>query len=145
MFSKSCEYGLRAAIFVAEQSTLNLRVGVKAIAEAIGSPEAFTGKILQNLTKNGIITSIKGPYGGFVIEPYRLKELRLSDIVKVLDGDAIYTGCGLGLAQCNAKSPCPLHHKFVAIRSQLKEMLEENTLHSILYTDKEKNFLWLKR
>ena len=145
MFSKSCEYGLRATIYVAEQSTLNTKVGLKAIAEAIDSPEAFTGKILQALTKNNIITSIKGPYGGFIIEDYRLKEIKLSEIVKVLDGDKIYTGCGLGLKQCNETSPCPLHYKFVAVRENLKKMLEENTLYDILYTEGKKNFLWLKR
>lgn len=145
MFSKSCEYGLRATIYVAEQSTLNTKVGLKAIAEAIDSPEAFTGKILQALTKNNIITSIKGPYGGFIIEDYRLKEIKLSEIVKVLDGDKIYTGCGLGLKQCNETSPCPLHYKFVAVRENLRKMLEENTLYDILYTEGKKNFLWLKR
>ncbi|MGG8497571.1 RrF2 family transcriptional regulator [Tenacibaculum sp. TC6] len=145
MFSKSCEYGLRATIYVAEQSTLNTKVGLKAIAEAIDSPEAFTGKILQALTKNNIITSIKGPYGGFIIEEYRLKEIKLSEIVKVLDGDKIYTGCGLGLKQCNETSPCPLHYKFVAVRENLRTMLEENTLYDILYTEGKKNFLWLKR
>ncbi|SEB71069.1 Rrf2 family protein [Tenacibaculum sp. MAR_2009_124] len=145
MFSKSCEYGLRATIYVAEQSSLGNRVGLKTIALAIDSPEAFTGKILQTLTRNNIITSIKGPYGGFVIEDHQVKKLKLSEIVKVLDGDKIYTGCGLGLKQCNEKSPCPLHYKFVEIREQLKNMLEENTLHDILYTNGRKNLLWLKR
>lgn len=145
MFSKTCEYGLRAVIYIAEQSSLGNKVGLKAIAEAIDSPEAFTGKILQILTKNAIITSIKGPYGGFIIEDYKVSELRLSEIVKVLDGDKIYTGCGLGLKQCNAKSPCPLHYKFVEIRNGLKNMLESNTLNDILYTNGKKNFLWLKR
>lgn len=145
MFSKSCEYGLRAVIFIAEQSTENKKVGVKEIVEAIGSPEAFTAKILQLLTKKGILDSIKGPYGGFRIPKARLKEITLSKIVAVLDGDTIYTGCGLGLKQCDANSPCPLHHKFVDIRSRLKVMLETNTLHDILFTDNALNQFWLKR
>ncbi len=145
MFSKSCEYGLRATIYVAEQSALNKKVGLKSIAEAINSPEAFTGKIMQILTKNDVITSIKGPYGGFMIENYKLKKITLSQIVSVLDGDKIYTGCGLGLEQCDEESPCPLHYKFVEVRDKLQTMLQENTLYDILYTDGEKNYLWLKR
>lgn len=144
MFSKSCEYGLRAAIFIAEQSSLQTKVGLKTIASAINSPEAFTAKILQILTRNDIVTSIKGPYGGFMIEEHRLKEITLSEIVRIIDGDKIYTGCGIGLKQCNSKSPCPLHFKFVEIRNDLKKMLEENTLHDILFTGTEKNIFWLK-
>ncbi|WP_442267658.1 RrF2 family transcriptional regulator [Tenacibaculum sp. ZS6-P6] len=145
MFSKSCEYGLRAAIYIAEQSTLDNKVGLKAIAKAINSPEAFTGKILQILTKNNIVSSIKGPYGGFIIEENKLNEITLANIVSVLDGDKIYTGCALGLKQCNEKSPCPLHHKFIEIREELREMLISNTLHEILYTKGKKNVFWLKR
>ncbi|WP_459212788.1 RrF2 family transcriptional regulator [Aquimarina rhabdastrellae] len=145
MFSKSCEYGLRAAIFIAEQSSMENKVGLKVIAKAIDSPEAFTAKVLQSLTKNNIVTSIKGPYGGFMIEESRLKKIKLSDIVSVLDGDSIYTGCGLGLKQCDENSPCPLHYKFIEIRERLREMLEGNTLYDILYTDEVKNTFWLKR
>ena len=145
MFSKSCEYGLRAAIFIAEQSSMENKVGLKVIAKAIDSPEAFTAKVLQSLTKNNIVTSIKGPYGGFMIEESRLKQIKLSDIVSVLDGDSIYTGCGLGLKQCDENSPCPLHYKFIEIRERLREMLEGNTLYDVLYTDQVKNTFWLKR
>jgi Rrf2 family protein len=130
MFSKSCEYGLRAAIYVAQQSKLNNKVSLNTISQEINSPQAFTAKILQQLTKNNIIKSIKGPYGGFIIEEERMST-KLSEVVSILDGDSIYTGCGLGLKQCDADAPCPLHFKFVDIRERLKMMLENTTLVSI--------------
>jgi len=43
MFSKSCEYAIRACIFIAAESLKRVKVGQKTIAQAIGSPEAFTG------------------------------------------------------------------------------------------------------
>ena len=128
MFSKTCEYGLRAVIFIAQQAKTNKKVGISAISEAIDSPQAFTAKVLQQLTKHKIVQSIKGPFGGFFIEEKNLKLIVLSDIVEVLDGDDIYTGCGLGLQQCNDKEPCPLHFKFIQIRENLKKMLENTTL-----------------
>lgn len=128
MFSKTCEYGLRAVIFIAQESKVDKRVSIINISNAIDSPSAFTAKILQQLTKNKIVQSIKGPNGGFYIDKKNLKNIALSDIVKVLDGDTIYTGCGLGLHQCNEKKPCPLHFKFKEIREELKEMLEKTTL-----------------
>ncbi len=130
MFSKSCEYGLRAVIFIAQQTTQNNKVSLGTISEEINSPQAFTAKILQKLTRNDIVKSIKGPYGGFTIEKEKMNT-KLSEVVSVLDGDSIYTGCGLGLKQCDANSPCPLHFKFVEIRDSLRNMLENTSLKSV--------------
>jgi len=130
MFSKTCEYGLRAAIYIAQQSKLNNKVSLSKISEEINSPQAFTAKILQQLTRNNIIKSVKGPYGGFTVEEDKMAT-KLSEVVSVLDGDSIFTGCGLGLKQCDANAPCPLHFKFADIRDRLKTMLESTTLISI--------------
>lgn len=128
MFSKACEYGIRAAIYIAEQSHAEKRVNLKDIANEIGSPEAFTAKILQLLAKHGIIDSIKGPTGGFQIDRKKLGKFNLGHIVTAIDGDSVYTGCGLGLKECSARQPCPVHDKFKRIRNDLKKMLESTTL-----------------
>ncbi|WP_158849662.1 RrF2 family transcriptional regulator [Algibacter sp. L1A34] len=130
MFSKSCEYGLRAVIFIAEQSSKGGKVSMGTISKEISSPPAFTAKILQQLTKSSIVKSIKGPYGGFTIEEPKM-ETKLSEVVSLLDGDSIYNGCGLGLKQCDENSPCPLHFKFIEIRDNLKSMLENTSLRAL--------------
>ena len=129
MFSKSCEYALRSVIFIAQQSILGEKKGLYHIADAIDSPKAFTGKILQKLVKKNIVTSIKGPYGGFVINECNAKKITLHQVVAAVDGEAIYLACGLGLAQCNAASPCPLHNEFIKLREGLKTMLESNSIY----------------
>lgn len=128
MFSKACEYGIRAMIYVATQSINGERVKIGDIVEKVGSPEAFTAKILGDLAKNGLIESLKGPYGGFYIRPDQMESTRIIQIVSVIDGDSIFKGCGLGLSECNAQKPCPMHAKFVKIRSELKNALESTTL-----------------
>lgn len=146
MFSKSCEYAMRAVIYIAKQTLLGNKTGVKEIAQATNSPEAFTAKILQKLTKNNIITSIKGPYGGFLIEENKAQTTKLSEIVKIIDGNEIYTGCGLGLRECNSKNPCPIHHKFIDIRKDLKIMLETTTVYDLIKSETgEDRILQLKR
>ena len=60
MFSKACEYGIKASIFIAINSYEGKRVSPKEIAKEIDSPEAFTAKILQALVKNNVITCIYG-------------------------------------------------------------------------------------
>lgn len=144
MFSKACEYGIRAAIYIAEQSLLEKKVSLKEVAKAIDSPEAYTSKILQQLSKNNIINSDKGPTGGFSMDKSELQKVKLSTIVSAIDGDSIYKGCGLGLKRCNEKMPCPVHHQFKKIRDDLKEMLETTVVMS-LTIDLSNGLTFLKR
>lgn len=120
MFSKACEYGIRAVAYIALQSLDGRRVSVNEIAEEIDSPIAFTAKILQQLSRNKVIQSVKGPTGGFELDRTEMDTVKLSSIVHAIDGDGTYVGCGLGLKECNANQPCPLHDKFVDIRTDLK-------------------------
>lgn len=144
MFSKTCEYGIKAAIYIASNSRDGKRVRLKDIASNIDSPEAFTAKILQQLAKNKIIDSIKGPTGGFEINKEKMKSVMLNEIVLAIDGDKIYNGCGLGLDKCNSKKPCPLHDKFQLIRDDLKKMLITTSLYS-LSEGLTEGIVWLKR
>ena len=75
-------------------------MGIKEIAKGIDSPEHFIAKILQDLSRNGIVQSQKGPSGGFYLDKKSLG-CSLADVVKVIDGGEIFTGCGLGLKQCS--------------------------------------------
>lgn len=131
MFSKTCEYGIRATIFIASQSYQDNRVGLKDIAEKIDSPEAFTAKILQILSKDNIIHSIKGVGGGFEIPKETMSQIKLIQIVSAIDGDRVFTGCGLGLSQCSEDHPCPVHEKFKSIRNELAFMLENTNLEEL--------------
>jgi Rrf2 family protein len=131
MFSKTCEYGIRATIFIASESFQNNRAGLKDIAKKIDSPEAFTAKILQILSKNNIINSIKGVGGGFEIPKEKMSQIKLSQIVTALEGDRVFTGCGLGLSHCTETYPCPMHEKFKAIRNELAFMLENTNLEEL--------------
>lgn len=131
MFSKACEYAIRATIYIAMQSGNGQRSGLKDISKKINSPEAFTAKILQQLAKNNTIVSIKGPNGGFEIEPKRLHTIKLAEIVEAIDGDSVYKGCGLGLKNCSETHPCPVHNKFKAIREDLRKMLANTNVYEL--------------
>lgn len=127
VFSKTCEYAIRAVFYIAQSSQEGRKVGIKEIAEKVKSPEPFLGKILQNLSKVGIIQSSKGPHGGFFIDPEGLKK-PIANIVLAIDGEQIFTGCGMGLDYCSEKNPCPLHHDFKKVRNQLSSMLKKTSI-----------------
>jgi len=126
MFSKACEYGIRSVLFIAEQSQLDNRPNIVEIAKAVDSPEPFTAKICQQLARAGIILSKKGPNGGFYLE--KNSKLTLAEIVACIDGDSIFKGCSLGLPECSATHPCPVHDQFNDVRKGLKKMCENTTV-----------------
>ncbi|MEP6713374.1 MAG: Rrf2 family transcriptional regulator [Ferruginibacter sp.] len=143
MFSKTCEYAIRAMIFIAQKSKDSSKVGIKEIAKGIDSPEHFIAKILQRLGGKGLVQSQKGPNGGFYLDKKHLA-CSLSRIVSVLDGDKIFTGCGLGLTECSESYPCPIHNQFKKVRKDMQQMLEKAKLNE--FTEKlEQNLTFLKR
>lgn len=127
MFSKTCEYAIRAMIFIAQKSEFGVKVGIKEISKGIASPEHFIAKILQGLSRKGFVQSVKGPNGGFYLDETSQKNT-LADIVKAIDGDKLFTGCALGLKNCSERKPCPLHEEFKAVRMQLHDMLQSATV-----------------
>jgi Rrf2 family protein len=126
MFSKACEYAIRAMLFIA-QSGPGYKIGIKEISKGIDAPEHFLAKILQDLSRKGMVQSIKGPNGGFYVDSMD-KKRTLADIVRAVDGDSLFTGCGLGLKICSEKNPCPLHDEFKIIRKKILSMLETATI-----------------
>jgi len=138
MISKACKYGIRATIFIASKGTEKVKPGVKEIAREIDAPEAFTAKILQSLNRNGIITSIKGPYGGFYCSKQQLTSGVL-DIVEAIDGLSFFSECGLGLKECSDLHPCPMHHTYAKTRDQLLKTFRETTIELLAGNLKEGN------
>lgn len=128
MFSKACEYGLKAMIFLAAEHNREELVNLGEIAAAIDSPAAFTSKVLQQLSRAGLVHSVRGPGGGFCITAEKLRHIRLSEIVLAIDGEQLFNGCGLGLKMCSDKRPCPIHHQYAGIRSKIRMMLEQTRL-----------------
>jgi Rrf2 family protein len=143
MFSKTCEYAIRAVLFIAQKSSDGRKVGIKEIAKGIDAPEHFIAKILQDLSRNGLVQSLKGPSGGFYFDKPSLNNT-LADIVRKVDGDKIFSGCGLGLRQCSEIKPCPLHDEFKKIRSEIFVMLQGAKLGEF-NKQLDKNLLFLKR
>lgn len=128
MFSKACEYGLKAMIFIASSDNNGKLYTLDDISENIGSPISFTSKVLQQLTKAGLLISKKGPTGGFLLGDKNIANTNLYQIVKAIDGDSLLKSCGLGLHTCNDKKPCPLHNKYSLIRDHINQMLQETSL-----------------
>ena len=143
MLSTSCKYALRATVYLMSQAGKLRKSGIKEIAEEIQANEHTTGKILQLLVKEGIISSSKGPNGGFFMERGG-KPVYLIDVVKVVDGLHMFFDCGLGLKKCSDRKPCPIHQSFKAVRETLHHEFCTVTIQD-LATDIEQGMAYLRR
>ncbi len=133
MISKACKYGIRAAIFVASKQGEGIKLNIKQIASEVDAPEAFTAKILQVLNKHRIITSLKGPYGGFFIEEFQLEQ-PVINIVNAIDGMSVFRECGLGLKKCSETHPCPMHDQYKIARDALLDAFQNTTIRQLALT-----------
>lgn len=128
MFSKSTEYALRAVIFIAKNSSKELKLNIDSISEAIDSPKSFTAKILQKLTSTPkLVNSVTGPNGGFYMTE-ESKKKSLSDVLNILEEELVLEKCILGLKECSEENPCPLHNQYKFIKPQLLEMFKNKSL-----------------
>jgi len=130
MLSKSTEYAIRALVFVQLRNWEQKRPGVGEVAKEIEAPEAYTAKILQTLTRNKLLDSMKGRGGGFFFNDNH-SNLTLYDVIHVVEGDALFHKCAFGLKQCNEDNPCPIHNRYKVVRDGFFEIVKTETIKSL--------------
>jgi len=140
MLSNSCRYGIRAVIYLASQPLPKEKIGIKQISSALDLPMPFLAKILQQLAKQKILSSSKGPHGGFSLLK-NPKKITLLDIVNTIDGKEIFTNCIMHNGSCKCveknKKPCPIHEDFEKIRINLIELFSRKTIYELVLTANE--------
>lgn len=127
MFSTTCQYAIRAVLYLAVNTDENKKVGVDRLSEALEIPKHFLAKVLQQLAKLNLISSSKGRNGGFFLSDAN-KEEKLLEIIHAIDGKSIFESCILGLKDCSAERPCPYHEYVVELRSQFYHTLKTETI-----------------
>lgn len=126
VFSKTCNYALRASIFIVSQKDRNF-IPIKEISESLNISFHFLTKILQTLTDSGLMISFRGPKGGVKLAKSD-SEITLYEIISAIDGTDIFERCVLGLDDCHNSKPCPLHEQWQGIRENIKSIFQRNTL-----------------
>ena len=127
MFSNSCKYGLRAVLYLAVNSDESNKLKVEDLAKALDMPKHFLAKILQQLTKHQIISSLKGRNGGFYLNE-KNRNSRLLVVIEAIDGPMKMQDCILGLSNCSDSCPCPYHEAFGAFKTNFYNLLYEETI-----------------
>lgn len=105
----------------------NKYTNINEISERLRIPMPFLGKTLQLLVQNRILSSQKGPKGGFRLEK-NPHEVALFHVVDAIDGTDFLTSCVLGFPECSSKNPCPMHPEWGQLRDRVYQMLANKTI-----------------
>ena len=132
LLSQTAEHALRAALYLGRQERGKL-VPASTVAAALGTPPNYTAKTLRQLTRKGLLRSVRGPHGGFAL----LKSPSVLSVARVVD--AVDEGverpavCLLGDRLCDAASrPCGAHRRWAEVQEHTSELLERTTLGELL-------------
>lgn len=129
-FSKKCEYGLQAVLYLAAKDK-NVLFSAEEISTELSIPKEFTSKILQALSEQGIIISRKGRVGGFKLA-IDSNQIKLIDIVEAIDGLDILKNCVMGFQNCKKEKKCPVHAEWMEIVNKAYMMLSVKTIDKLI-------------
>jgi Rrf2 family protein len=127
MLSKSSKYAIRAVLYIAKAASKEEKIGSKQVAIKLEIPAPFLAKTLQELTRKKIISSIKGPHGGFYLTEEN-KQKSLFDIIDCVDDIHKFEECFLGQLECDDQKPCVVHHLYKPFKNKLIEKLKTKSI-----------------
>lgn len=130
MLSQTSEYALRAVLVLAGRYGIG-SLSADEIADATGAPRNYLAKTLNLLVKEGILSSSRGPQGGFslAISP---DKLTLADVIDCFDDERAHSRCLLGNGPCDPANPCAAHEMWKNITATRREPLATTTVTELL-------------
>jgi Rrf2 family protein len=130
VLSSTADYALRAILFLAGDPRGGTR-RADDIADAIAAPRNYLAKTLNALAKAGIVSSARGPQGGFALacDP---AGLTIARVVDSFGEPRPQPRCMLGTAPCDPAHPCTAHERWTAITRERRDAFTTTTIADLL-------------
>ena len=129
-YGHAAEAAIRAALYLGSQPAGKLSP-VQGVAAATKLPKAYLSKVIQRLAQDGLVRTVRGPRGGIQLgKP--AEAITLWSLVHATEGRGDPDRCALGIGNCSAKDPCPLHGRWGPLRGEFQRLLEGTTLAELL-------------
>jgi Rrf2 family transcriptional regulator, nitric oxide-sensitive transcriptional repressor len=128
MLSQTVEYALRATVYLADQAPAGRTT--EQIAEVTRVPQAYLSKVMQGLARAGVVKSLRGIHGGFLLVK-RPEELTILEVVNAVDPIQRIRTCPLGLS-AHGVNLCPLHRRLDQALASVEEAFGGTTLAEVL-------------
>lgn len=128
MFSQTTEYALRAVAYLA--GLPGTPATTKQMAAAVRIPESYLAKVIQSLSRAGLIHSQRGLHGGSTLAR-PADEITLYDVVQAIDPIKRIVTCPLGL-KSHGTQLCPVHKRLDQAMDVVERELRNATLADLL-------------
>ena len=129
MISKTGIHALRALSALAKLPE-GVYAGASDVAEEIGAPRNYLGKLLKTLADAGLLVSQKGKGGGFRLAR-DASQISLYEVMDPIEHVGRWTNCLLGNGECSAQSPCTLHSRWKKVRDAYLQFLRETSVADV--------------
>ena len=130
-FSKKVEYALIALMDLSDiHEDL---VTAKTVAQNYQMPYELLGKVMQTLTKKGLLTSVQGVKGGYVLRKSPDK-ISIKEVIEILEGSISITSCGVHSEDhpdCNLLSTCTIKSPMEIIQHELEKYFSSISLKDL--------------
>jgi Rrf2 family protein len=120
------EYAIRGMVYLAIYRDSKV-VLLKDLCTAQDTPRAFMIKIFQQLSKKGLVKSVRGSKGGYILAK-AANQITLRDIIEGVEGPVYLNRCLIRKMGCDRSDKCPLHPVWRKAQECLMGVLEEHTL-----------------
>jgi Rrf2 family transcriptional regulator, iron-sulfur cluster assembly transcription factor len=129
MISKTGIHALRA-LSTLTKLPAGEYAGAGDIADEIGAPRNYLGKLLKTLADEGLLVSQKGKGGGFRLAR-EASQISLYEVMDPIEHVGRWTNCLLGHGECSTQSPCTLHNRWGKVRDAYLRFLRETTVADV--------------
>lgn len=118
--TRAADYAVRVMIHLATHT--EGRVLLPELAAATDAPESFLSKVLQALSRGGLISSRRGQSGGFQISQGG-REASMLQVIEAIDGPICLNVCLISGKSCQRKAHCPAHPVWAQAQMAMVEVL----------------------
>lgn len=129
MLSATADHAIRAVLVLARARGRFMRAD--EIATATGAPQNYMAKTLNALAKSGLVTSARGPAGGFTLA-VPAAAITIARIVDLFDTPRVQTRCMLGNVPCDPANPCAAHECWSRLMQARRAPLLTTTIADLL-------------
>ncbi len=126
--TKKADYGLIALRHLAVSS--RGAASAKEMAEAYNIPLPLLAKVLQTLTKTGLLQSVAGTNGGYKLsrDPGRISAL---DVIRAIDGPIVLTSCFTSHHGCDQSDKCTVREPLRRVHEAILDLLSNMTVREL--------------
>lgn len=131
--SKTCQIAIRALVYLAHNNE-GKSISIDILHRELSVGAAYLTKVMQPLTKAGILSSTRGTNGGLLLIK-KPSEITVYDIFALIDGTDLLETCALGIPTCSEETPCAIHSYWVPIRTDISNMFKKTTILDLKKSD----------